>query len=263
MFKNAGTSVDRLLRESYGDNWRNYDKDKPAALITSDEIRDYIQAHPELKALSSHQIVPPVPVCNIDIFPIVFIRDPIQRIKSAWLFEWKKQPGLEQPKGPLSDYIAERFRPGSGNVIRDFQVSRLSNTEFDAASNDDDLHENDKLAAAVAFLRSIPFFGLVERFDESLALLEVNAAADYPDLSYKRYQENVTSDPSVSQNDNFDQFKAEIGDELFDQVLLRNRLDLQLYSYAQGLFDARLEAAGLSGSGKTDSLSDKTITAVA
>jgi len=261
MFKNAGTSVDRLLRESYAKNWRNYDKDQPGALITSNEIRDYIHANPDLQALSSHQIVPPVPICDVDILPIVFIRDPIQRIKSAWMFEWKKQPGLEEPKGPLADYIKERFAPGTGNVIRDFQVSRLSNTQFDIAPQESSLHENDKLAAAVAFLRSIPFFGLVERFDESLALLEARAAKDFPDLIYERYQENVTRDLSVSHNENFDLFRSEVGEKLFDQVLLHNRLDLQLYSYAQGLFDARLEMAGLDK--LTNEHPDNSLTAVA
>lgn len=263
MFKNAGTSVDRLLRESYGEQWRNYDKDHPAALISSDEILSYIKANPQLKALSSHQIVPPVPTGDVDILPIVFIRDPIQRIRSAWLFEWKKQPGLDAPKGPLSAYIEERLQPGSGNVIRDFQVSRLSNLRKDSVTPDDDVHENDRLAAAINFLQSIPFFGLVERFDESLALLESHAATDFPDLVYHRYQENVTRDLSVTANENFDQFKAEVGDRLFDQVILRNRLDLQLYSYAQGLFDARLVMTGVTGSTAEHEHAENTTPAVA
>jgi len=60
----------------------------------------------------------------------------------------------------------------------------------------------------------------------------------------------VTQDQSVSRMDKFDLMKTEIGEELFHELLLRNQLDFQLYNYALGVFDARLEKAGLNKPGK-------------
>lgn len=246
LFKNAGSSIDRMLRESFGSAWINYDKDEPAARISAEEMQEYIEAHPEISAVSSHQVVPPMPIGDFEVFPIVFLRDPIDRVKSAWLFEWKKQLGLDEPKGSLSEYIIEKLEPPSGSVIANFHVSRLSNAMYNATPVKVACHENVRLNTAIAFLRSIKFFGIVERFNESIQLMATQTSELFPQLEYNVYQENTTQDPSLDAIDKFDQFKAEVGSELFDQVLLRNRLDIQLYNYAQGLFDARLEMAGLN-----------------
>ena len=240
LFKNAGTSVDRLLSESFGDKWRNYDKDNPGAKISGAEIQAYIEAHPELAALSSHQIVPPVPAGDFSVFPIVFLRDPIDRITSAWLFEWQKQPGLDQPKGSLSEYIAEKFKPRNGSVIANFQVSRLSNTVYDDTVPDPRMHDHERLSHAKGFIGQCPFFGIVDRFDDSLRLLAHATNDDYPSLECTAYRENVSPRAAVPMAEKYRQLQQDIGDELYNAVILRNALDLQLYSFALGLFESRL-----------------------
>ncbi len=247
LFKNAGTSIDRLLQESYGEQWKNYDKDKPGAKISGAEIQLYLEDNPALVALSSHQIVPPVPRGDFSILPIVFLRDPVDRIKSAWLFEWQKQPGLSTPKGSLSDYILEKFKPRSGSVIANFQVSRLSNSEYNNTIPVAGLSDHDRLHQAMAFLRQCPFFGIVDRFDDSLRLLADATRHNYPELECKAYKENVSQSMSVSLAEKYAQLQHEIGNEMYNTVLQRNALDLQLYSYALGLFDSRLALLENSG----------------
>ncbi|MBX2882272.1 MAG: sulfotransferase family 2 domain-containing protein [Granulosicoccus sp.] len=241
LFKNAGSSVDRLLRESFGSAWVNFDKDLPGQKISPAEMQEFIEAHPDIRAVSSHQIMPPVPVGDFDITPLVFLRDPIDRVKSAYLFEWQKQLNLAEPKGSLQEYIREKLLPGKGTVIANFQVSRLSNQRYDEIRPMPGVHDLDRLAAAQQFIRKLPFFGLVERFDESIALLASVTSEKFPEIECKIYRENSSRAEDVSINGRYNQFRKEIGEELFHEVVYRNHLDLQLYSYALGLFDIRCE----------------------
>ena len=95
IFKNAGSSVDQLLRKNFPDQWVGFDGDTPGSVITTAELEKRINTSTDKVAFSSHQIVPPLPNVDAEIYPIVFLRDPIDRIKSAYLFEWKKQLGLD------------------------------------------------------------------------------------------------------------------------------------------------------------------------
>lgn len=245
LFKNAGSSVDRLLRESYGDAWVNFDKEMPGHKISAAEMQAFIESKPTIRAVSSHQIVPPVPMGDFDITPLVFLRDPIDRVKSAYLFEWQKQPGLAEPKGSLEAYIREKLLPGKGTVIANFQVSRLSNQSYSETKPRPGIHDLDRLAAAQDFLRNAPFFGLVERFDESIALMTAATADKFPEMECKIYRENSSRTDKTDIKGRYNKFRQEIGEELFHEVIYRNHLDLQLYNYALGLFDIRCEQLAL------------------
>ncbi|MCB1754984.1 MAG: hypothetical protein KDJ38_05655, partial [Gammaproteobacteria bacterium] len=76
LFKNAGTSIDKMLKNSFGDAWENYDLPAAGARISPDSLQQYIEENPHLQASSSHQIVPPLPTGDLNVFPIVFLRDP-------------------------------------------------------------------------------------------------------------------------------------------------------------------------------------------
>lgn len=241
LFKNAGSSVDRLLRESFGEAWVNFDKELPGQKISAAEMQSFIESNPGIRAVSSHQIMPPVPVGNFNVTPLVFLRDPIDRVKSAYLFEWQKQLNLTEPKGSLQEYIQEKLLPGKGTVIANFQVSRLSNQRYDEIKPVPGVHDLDRLAAAQKFLRDLPFFGLVERFDESILLMSEVLAEKFPEVECKIYRENSSRSDDTSINGRYNQFRKEVGEELFHEVIYRNHLDLQLYSYALALFDIRSE----------------------
>jgi len=246
LFKNAGSSVDRLLRETYQEQWRNFDGPGPGHKLSAADIHSYITANPELKAVSSHQVVPPVPAGDLAVFPMVFIREPLDRVRSAWLFEWQKQPKLEKPKGPLRDYVQEKLGKGKGSVIANFQVLRLSNQAYNETRPAGNIHEVEKLQHAMTFISSIPFFGLVDRFEESLQLLKKSTEKDFPELECTVYRENVSQRASVPLRQKYNRLRRDLGDELFGELLQRNRLDLQLYSYACGVFNERIKLLALS-----------------
>ena len=88
IFKNAGTSIDRMLKESFSERWANYDKPEPTSKISPAELEEFILDNPDLMAVSSHHAVPPLPDKHLEVYPIILLRHPIDRAYSAYLFEW-------------------------------------------------------------------------------------------------------------------------------------------------------------------------------
>lgn len=241
LFKNAGTSVERLLRQSLGKAWQSWDKAEPGAKISGRELQQWLQENPHIRAVSSHQLVPPIPEGGFHLIPIVFLREPLSRVRSAWLFEWQKQKGLSEPQGSLRDYVEEKFKQKNASVIANFQVSRLCNEKYDEVRLPLHRYNHNLLPAACAFLDRLPFVGLVERYSDSLKLMRECTRAHFPDLDIREHRENVTDSSDWSIEQRIEKLRNEIGDELFDELCVRNRLDLQLYSYACGLFKSQME----------------------
>src|SRR5687767_12265527 len=131
IFKNAGTSVDRMLQESFGEAWASWDTENRDGKISPSELEAFLLDRPHLAALSSHQIVPPLPSRELDVFPIVFVRHPIDRAHSAYLFEWQKQQGAEEPIGSFDDYVREKLANPRLNAIEDFQALHLANRGYE------------------------------------------------------------------------------------------------------------------------------------
>ena len=250
LFKNAGTSIERLLRDAFGDAWASWDRPEPGARISGAELQRWLEERPSIRAVSSHQIVPPLPRGNLRPLPIVFLREPLVRVRSAWLFEWQKQLGLDAPKGTLREYIESKLVHENTSVIANFQVSRLANTDYEETRPRLHRHNEALLPAACRFVDSLPFVGLVDRFADSLRLMQAACREPFPGFVVREHRENVLESSSDPLEARLERLRRDIGDELFDELCLRNRLDLQLYAYAAGRFGAMLERLDEKGAGR-------------
>jgi NTP pyrophosphatase (non-canonical NTP hydrolase) len=241
LFKNGGSSIERMLSDSYGERWATYDKPESGARISAEEMQAFLERQPELSAVSSHQLVPPLPFGRFQVTPILFLRHPLVRVKSAYLFEWKKQLGLDEAKGSLSEYIEEKFKNRDSSVIANFQVSRLNNNQYDNPRQPMGRHSPELLNRSKQLIDELPFFGLVERFGESLEWMRRETREHFPELDIREYHENALQSGDAGIGERTESLRAEIGDTLFDELCLRNSFDLQLYSYAEGRFQAVMD----------------------
>jgi len=323
LFKNAGSSIDKILENGFGANWISFDP-KPDRLLSAQDLIAVIDAHPAASAFSSHLIVPPAPsraaaaadprrtdtastsdaaVAKADagtdkggnadddivaasdaasdvasdvasdaasdaaldeaaevvtggetaapadapkhtvltpfrVHPIVVLRDPILRVRSAYLFEWQKQKGTEQPIGTLAEYVREKLEKPRANAIEDFQTLRLSVTDPARTRPPRTRSDVEMLADASAFVASLPAFGLVERFDESLELLEDAFSPFFPDLRFPPVRANTTQSTDTPTHERHARIRKELGEELHAELVARNQMDIALYRYALGRFEA-------------------------
>lgn len=241
LFKNAGSSVDHLLKDAYGtEQWVNYDPGDPPHLVSSAELLKFIKENEHLRAMSSHMLVPPLPLVEeLTVYPMVFIREPITRVMSAYLFEWQKQKGAEAPIGTLAEYIHSKFSKQRGNAIEDFQCLRLGNKNPESRHSDSTRSDEDCLQDAKDFLKSLDVFGLVDRFPESMHQFERAYGESFPEITFKDVAVNTTQKVSTTLQDRYSKIENKIGSELYSQLILRNQLDIKLYQFACGLFTQR------------------------
>jgi hypothetical protein len=130
LFKNAGTSLDRILKQNFGDKWVTREFPQNGGNNT-EMVADWIRDTPEAIAYSSHTMIGPIPeVAGVRVVSVMLLRDPIERIKSAYRFERKQQAdtwGAQLAKEhDFEGYVRARLaRPGD-RQCRNFQTARLA-----------------------------------------------------------------------------------------------------------------------------------------
>lgn len=238
LFKNAGSSVDAILKDSFGERWAEFDTEDPAAKILPERLEEYIRSNPGLRAISSHQALPPIPLGeDYEIFPLLFVRHPLDRARSAYLFEWQKQLGLEVPKGTFAQYVEEKLTTGTG-AISNFHVYQFSNLATGGEKPKHDPVPETRLAMAKEFLSSLPFFGLVEQFQESLVRAHFYLKYHFPEIRMVNRTVNSTQNTASHLDARLIAIRAELGAEVYGLLERRNLLDLALYQYACQLFSS-------------------------
>ena len=84
IFKNAGTSFNYALRQAFNEDFVEYDLPE-SRVIGYDQLKDYIQKHNTISAVSGHHIALPTPQSiHFRTLSSVILRDPLARIKSIY-----------------------------------------------------------------------------------------------------------------------------------------------------------------------------------
>ncbi|NNE74630.1 MAG: sulfotransferase family 2 domain-containing protein [Acidimicrobiales bacterium] len=241
LFKNAGTSVARSLEDHFGPRFLSYDKPEAGGRLTSAELNDLIEANPKVEAFTSHQLRPPiVSSTKIHYLPIIFIRHPIDRIRSAYEFE-SKQGGTTLSsslagKTDFAGWIA-RHRTMNSSQCVNFQTSALGRPRDHRLGRvPRPTQDLINLGTAIDALDRLPAFGLVERYDESWQWITSWLHNFYPDFSAPPVKAN-TSGRAESLDQRLADIRDEIGDTAYERLLADNEFDLRLYDWAVGKFD--------------------------
>lgn len=240
LFKNAGTTIDTVLQNHFGNACGAVEGAHPWETLTPADIADYARAHPDLRAISSHQARLPAPeAADMAFHPVLFLRHPIDRVGSVYEFE-----RLQPPESPslgariareqdFAAYVRWRLTPGNGAVIRDFQTTHLSAREADMRTARATTAD---LAEACARLDALPFFGLVERFDESLARMRTWLSPHVGTLPVRYTVENSSEGRKTTLEERLREIATALGPELYARLLQENALDLRLYEHATRRF---------------------------
>jgi hypothetical protein len=233
LFKNAGTSVDKLLKVNFPNRWvtREFPDGPRQGKIA--QVESWVRQEQDATAFSSHTApLPPPTIDGLEVFPILFVRHPIDRIASVYAFERvQAQNGVSgfgavlARNTTMAGYIEVRLSLGGDRQCRNFHVGRLAQVFTGVARPEG----GDETELALRALEALPFVGSVEKFDQSIDKLRIWLTPHFPDFQSIAVAENVTSDRSIPMEQRLEKIRLEIGDDLYRVLCDANSGDLAVY----------------------------------
>lgn len=250
IYKNSGTSFSKLLEANFGERHINFDGPIAGFQVNQDQLTEIVENNPEVVSISSHQIYLPAPsTLNIRFIPVVFLRHPLLRIRSIFLFETSgnsESATSVDMKDRLASFEAwaeARLKdPARLLSISNGQANQLSRAYCRAPQmqlidgaciHDMDLAFNNlKLATCVA---------RTESYSEDVLLFEATFADNGIEFSSQLGGvENISAgDYDAPLPQQLETFRASMSTSLWDQLVSINQQDQALYDYAGELIQQR------------------------
>lgn len=231
LFKNAGTSIDTILENSFGSYWKKAEFKTNFGKSNSHLVKKWLLKNLEISAFSSHTALFPIPVIDgVFIIPIVFLRHPIDRIWSVYKFERKHKKILNSSiklakKYDFAGYLNHQLDHQDNRSLRNFQTYRLSFLNIQQNSTE--------LEKALSGFNSLPLVGIVDNFDLSMKLFRDIIVKYFPSFQVKPTHKNITSHRNLSLEEKLDQIKSSLDLTTYERLLESNDEDLKLYNAAK------------------------------
>lgn len=237
LFKNAGTSLDHMLRTSFGSkNWQ--EKEFP---IRKDHNREqvikWIVDNPSVTVFSSHTAVFPPPIIpGVKVIPVVFVRHPVDRIYSAYKFEKKQTTdnfgAVLARNTDFSGYVQCRMALPVDRQCNNFHMYRFA----DLTPTADLLPRNsgqqsDEYDRTIKGLHQLPFIGVVERFSESVNALNLILSDEGFNFKPLRVVKQNTTNENDSLSDKLKNIEIQLGKDVYDLLIKNNEDDIKLYNH--------------------------------
>jgi hypothetical protein len=231
-FKNAGSTIEDILSESFFENYARLDTEDFDGAVSQEELLSYLRRHPRMKAISSHQFRYPVPqAAGYMFFDMCFLRDPIDRIRSMYdYFREKPVPGE-----PVSDLAREQSIGGFIAGLVEHHAYRASNVQVNLLANgivNDPPAEADLTRATEVMLKT-SFLGVVDCFNESLIAGQHFLRAVFPNLALAQQPANVSSGLENAIEARIEKFQKACDADVYAELVRLNALDLELVNRAR------------------------------
>jgi len=227
LFKNAGTTIDTILQNSFPGCWVTREFVGPPAK-TYPAVQAWVRECVDALCFSSHTARMPLPSApGLRVFPVLFLRHPVDRVRSAYEFERRQQGekfgSVLARNTTFRGYVETRLALQHERQCRNFQTLRLADM-FPPTSGTE-------LARATKALKELPFVGLVEKFAQSMGSLDAKLREHgFGPLALQDAMAQNTSAGSPRPLENSLQaIRADLGSELFGKLEEANADDLAIY----------------------------------
>ena len=250
IFKNSGTTFERVLNDNYGDQHISFDGPFPFSHINQDQLSMIVERHPAAVACSSHQIHLPVPSSMaFRAIPIVFIRNPMLRIRSVYFFSRRQNKLLSTSEQKNS---LEGLEEWLGSALAgDHNLNQISNLQTGFVSRCYNLppkrHGIDgrviyDLQTAINNLSLVPCLARTEHFDIDVAsFADTLARFDIPFSYQPKRAENISSpDHGQPISEQLAAMQENLTAATWDKLRWMNHQDLALYDVVHDMLETRL-----------------------
>jgi hypothetical protein len=243
VFKNGGSTIDWALRRNFKSGFVDH-HDNRNMQKGAEYLGPYLSGHPQIRAISTHHLRPPLPeIGDARLVTIMMFRHPIERVTSVYNFErlqiHAETLGARYARDhDLREYVQWRMQYTVPPTIRNFHIFRTLPPPVNWKKEVDE----NKFALAKAYIDSVEMLGFVERFDESMVLFEEELRTFLPDIDLAYVIQNVGQRKMETQEERIERLRNEIGDDTFQRLENSNAKDMELYQYAQNVFEKRCAA---------------------
>jgi hypothetical protein len=231
-FKNAGSTIEDILADSFFENYARLDTGDFDGAVSQDDLVSYLRRHPRMKAISSHQFRYPVPRApGYIFFDLCFLRDPIDRIRSTYdYFRQKPVPGE-----PASELARERSIGGFIAGLVEHHAYRASNVQVNMLANgivNDPPAETDLIRATEVMLKT-SFLGVVDCFNESLIAGQHFLRPVFPNLALAQQPANISGGWEDALEARIEKFREACDPDVYAELVRLNALDSELLKRAR------------------------------
>jgi hypothetical protein len=236
ILKNGGSTIESVLKREFGQRFSPFDDTCADSVLGETELTNFLEARPEVSAISSHHLRYPKPaIRNTVIFDCCFLRHPMDRLQS--LYTWARRTDSSDPLSRIarsagSREFIYRLLHEFPHMVSNVQVTLLaSGGAFTRPANENDLD------VATSILREMAIPGLVELFDESLMAAEYFLRPAFPAIQLHYQPQNVTrpEEPHrVGREKELENKLAALwGESTWADLCRLNEFDLELYQRAR------------------------------
>ncbi len=231
IFKNAGSTLAAALERNFGKNFVQLHSPHHNERISGDALLAFVQAQPEVVAISSHHLSPPPPQTDgIRFHEVLILRDPLDRIRSMYDFYRRAEINeddltLEAKGLDLPDFL-EYLLEKRSNLVTNAQTNLVANAGAKIPDDDD-------LARALTMLRAAAVVGVVEDFELCVLHAEHVLCPLFPHLDLSYVRENVTPLRAKDLESRLARFREVCGENTYRKLTASNALDMQLVTAAK------------------------------
>ena len=228
LFKNAGTTLNRLLERNFSGELAYLHGDQSTSSLAGPDLLQFLEANPQIRAVSSHHLRPPSPGTeDFVFFDILSVRNPLDRLRSMYDFYHRSAEGDD----PLIAYGKERDIAGffellldrCPHLVNNVQVNYFANAgRYTRPPDDKDLQR----AVDIIVRSAAPV--VTELFDCCAVSAEYFLQPAFGKLDFSCTPENVSGGRLLLLSDRIKALRQSCGRRLYQELLRTNDLDFKL-----------------------------------
>lgn len=231
IFKNAGTTVERILEREFPGAFSRLHGPSPEATLDAEDLAAFLNDHPDVRAVTSHHLRYPLPsIRNVVVFDCCFLRHPLDRLDSLYSYLRRidsTDPLCRSAHRETAGGFMRQLLDNSPEQVSNVQVTHIAcRGAFTRPANSSDLER------AAQTVRNMAVPGVVEMFEESMVAAEYFMRPAFPSIRLRSGPTNVSRqvNPGTAERDH--RLTQLWGRDLYRELARVNELDIQLFEQA-------------------------------
>ncbi len=228
VFKNAGTTVESILRENFGSRFCRFEGDEYSTVLTNESLLSFLDSNPNIRALSSHHLRPPKPIAGgIALYDLVLLRHPLDRLASTYDF-YRRSAIDDDPLGRMS---REMDLPQFCAALIERFPHVVNNAQVNYMNGGNKIPRESDLRRAINGMKQLSVLGVTDLFDMCMVSAECVLGREFGNLDFSYTSQNVSPGRLRSLPERLQNIEEACGSQSYERLVKLNKLDIDLFDW--------------------------------